>query len=251
SDAAEKDCPLVGPETASTATNYITYVVTVKPTTTGQTAENIPETQNYEVKVPPKHDVNIIEKVVALCSPPPTSDPSRSPPQKVIPAKTQGKGLVDSGVPKVAPNSPESPSHDGEPITTKGHNRQTQEGAELQRDGTKSLDTATSREKLNGARTSEEKESSASTEVAPPTSSEAESKETENSATVKEADHTPPTATPQSETTTEEASNTDAGTPTSAGEGAKLPDRNTDASSSSTAWVRAPLLLLLAGVAVW
>ncbi|KEG05165.1 hypothetical protein DQ04_26421000, partial [Trypanosoma grayi] len=29
SDAAEKDCPLVGPETASTATNYITYVVTV------------------------------------------------------------------------------------------------------------------------------------------------------------------------------------------------------------------------------
>ncbi|KEG05919.1 hypothetical protein DQ04_17321000 [Trypanosoma grayi] len=100
-------------------------------------------------------------------------------------------------------------------------------------------------------------------------SSEAENTETENFLTVNDADHTAPTATPQAGTTAEEAPNTGAGTPNSVGEGVaanalpapngilpsdvKLPDRNTDA-SSSTAWVRAPLLLLLgtlSSVAVW
>ncbi|KEG05920.1 hypothetical protein DQ04_17321010 [Trypanosoma grayi] len=106
----------------------------------------------------------------------------------------------------------------------------------------------------------------ATADLPAPTSSEAESKETENSVTVNDADHTAPTATPQAGTTAEEALNTDAGTPTSAGEDAAAnaspapngippsdvnpPDPSTDA-SSSTAWVRAPLLLLLAGVAVW
>ncbi|KEG06568.1 hypothetical protein DQ04_13311010 [Trypanosoma grayi] len=117
--------------------------------------------------------------------------------------------------------------------------------------------------------TSGDKDSAVDNAATAQTSSEAESTETDNSFTVNDADHTAPTATPQSETTTEEAPKTDAGISTSAGEGAatnaspalnsislsgvNLPDHNTDA-SSRTAWVRAPLLLLLgtlSSVAVW
>ncbi|KEG05280.1 hypothetical protein DQ04_24131000, partial [Trypanosoma grayi] len=243
SDAAEKDCPLVGPETASTATNYITYVVTVTPTTSDKTAVNIPETQNYEVKVPPEHDVKIIEKVVATCSQPATNDPSRSP-LKGTPDIPE-KGMADSKLPKVGPIAPDSHQLASEPITTEIQNGKTQDAVKLQHDGPTSIDTATSRANPNGESTSGKKGSDASNEVLAPISNEAESTETDNSVTVSDADHTASTATPQSGTTTEGAPNAGAGTSTSAGEGVKLPDRNTDASSSSSAWVRAPLLLLL------
>ncbi|KEG07205.1 hypothetical protein DQ04_10571030, partial [Trypanosoma grayi] len=182
SNAAEENCPAA----ETTDTNSITYVVTVMSTSSDQPAVKIPESQKYEVKVPAGHDVKIIENVVATCSPPATSASPPSQQPKVIP-DPQGKRLADSGLPKVGPTSPESPPLDGQPITTEGNNRETQEGAELQRDSTKSLDTATSREKLNGARTGGEKGSDASNKVTPPTSSEAEGTETDNSVTVSDA----------------------------------------------------------------
>ncbi|KEG06826.1 hypothetical protein DQ04_12041020 [Trypanosoma grayi] len=248
SSTAGKSCPVTDTKAADSDT--ITYVVAVKPTTSDQPAVNTPETQNHEVKVPPEHDVNIVAKLVAACVPPPTSEPPLPTIPKANPDPRE-KDTLDSKLPDLGPTSPESPPLDDDSITTERRKGKTQEGAQLPQDGTKSLDTATSREKVNGERTGGEKGSDASNKVTPPTSSEAEGTETDNSVTVSDADHTAPTATPQSGTNTEGAPNADAGTSTSAGEGVNLPDRNTDASSSSsTAWVRAPLLLLLACVAV-
>ncbi|KEG06424.1 hypothetical protein DQ04_13981000 [Trypanosoma grayi] len=246
SESAEKNCL---EDTATTTTNYITYDVSVKSTTTGEATVNILETEKREVKVRAGYDVKIIENVVATCIPPPTSESSLSTTQNVNSDKPQE--VPNGGIlPQLATNSPESPSLDGNSITTEREPQKTQDGVELKGAGPKSLDTTTRSANPNGERMGREQESDVNKDLSTPTSSEAESTATENSITVNGADHTASTATSQSETTTEGAPNTDADAPTSAGESVKPPGGNTDA-SSNTAWVRIPLLLLLACVAVW
>ncbi|KEG07203.1 hypothetical protein DQ04_10571010 [Trypanosoma grayi] len=248
-------------EDSATATGSITYVATAADSTAG----GITTTKEHEVKIPVGSGVSIMENVVVKCIPltvaglTPTSAGAG-------PSGEGNEGKLNGKVPEDISTQGQSSIKDD---TVKGEaDRLASQANDIhQPPGSASHDSIANSGKINGERASEEKDSSVSTEVTPPTSSEAESTETDNSVTVKNADHTAPTATPPAGTTAEGAPKTDAGTPTSAGEGAaanaspalngippsgvKLPDHNTDASSSSTAWVRAPLLLLLVCVAVW
>ncbi|KEG06180.1 hypothetical protein DQ04_15451000 [Trypanosoma grayi] len=246
--ASEITCTV---KTGEEATNSVTYDATVKSTTTGQTAVNNPETANLEVKVPVGHEANIFAKVVATCTPvpeatnSPKSEEAKDLTGEQLDTSSLNTNVGDMSVPlkptSVKENTAQQKSDEQAP------QGRTQSGTPR----TPLKDPTTVSANQNDEVTSGEKGSVVSKDIPTPTSSEAESTETDNSVTVSDADHTASTAAPQSETTTEGAPNADAGTSTTAGEGAKLPDRNTDASSSSTAWVRAPLLSLLACVAVW
>ncbi|KEG06039.1 hypothetical protein DQ04_16351000 [Trypanosoma grayi] len=249
SGTAEKRCPLGETEAADSDT--ITYVVSVKPTTSVQTTVNIPETQNHEVKVRAGYDVKIVENVVATCAPP---TPAEKPPTHSRSVPPGGHQDASSAKTKVG-----DISHTLEHSSVKDQTPKQQSDKLALEEETPSGKSSTPLSKSTTVSANPDdkatdggKGSAASNDAPTPTSSEAESTETDNSVTVNGADHTASTATSQSETTNEGASNTDAGTPTSAGEGVKPPGGNTDASSSSTAWVRVPLILLLfACVAVW
>ncbi|KEG06838.1 hypothetical protein DQ04_11991020 [Trypanosoma grayi] len=218
--ATETSCTFDGSEAD---TDRITYNVSVGTTATDSDKKTNIGKEGI-VTVPDGYSITSFVTVLIKCTPPPAVQPP--PPAAMPPAPGAKKeGLNDTEGSAKASSLGSPPRH---------RNTISEENG---KPSTKAQDL------------SEKPDTTAN--VVASTSSEAESKETDNSFTVNGADHTAPTATPQSETTTEGAPNTDAGMSTSAGEGVKLPDRNTDASSSSSAWARAPILLLLACVAVW
>ncbi|KEG06329.1 hypothetical protein DQ04_14591000, partial [Trypanosoma grayi] len=215
-------------EDSEAATGSITYVATAADSTAG----GITTTNKQEVKVPVGFDVSIIEKVVVKCKPFSAAEPHVLPTTAKIPAEPHGKSHTDQDAEETS-IPPEGPPPEHKPLTTLTDNRETHGRQTRQEVGTTAPDPTTIR-KGSASPAADRKQSSAlNNDVATPSFSEAESTETDNSVTVSDADHTAPTTTPQSETTTEGAPKTDAGMSTSAGEGVKLPDRNTDASSSS------------------
>ncbi|KEG05422.1 hypothetical protein DQ04_22161000, partial [Trypanosoma grayi] len=218
---AETTCTVSEGE-AATSSN--THDVTVKFTPSGQTAVQIPETENLEVKVPVGQEAKIIAKVVATCTPLPKAGKSSPSVQTRDPSGgQQDASSLDANVEDMA--DPLEPSL----VKKNTPNEKQDEQAPQARtppvkSGTPLSNSPTVSANPNDEVTGGEKGSAVSKDLSTPTSSEAESTETDNSATVNGADHTASTATPQSETTTEGATNTDAGTSTSAGEGVKLPD---------------------------
>ncbi|KEG05352.1 hypothetical protein DQ04_23071000, partial [Trypanosoma grayi] len=193
----------------------VTYVVSVTTTTAGYAPTEITTKEDREVSVPVGHDVNIAYELAATCIPTPGTN-LPLPPKK----DKATKQITDIPEDEAKALSEKASNPEPNPTTT----------------------TTTTGGKPNDETNSGESSSAVSKDLPAPSSSAKDGTETDNSVPVSDADHTVSTATPQSGTTTEGAPNADAGTSTSAGEGAKLPDRNTDASSSSTAWVRAPLL---------
>ncbi|KEG05421.1 hypothetical protein DQ04_22171000 [Trypanosoma grayi] len=216
SAATDKTCTF---SESATGADYIKYDVTVETTATADKIKNTIGKEERKVSVPATYNVKAVGTVVVTCIPPTPARPSLSP------AKSP------------------APRGELEVLTTNRDHEKVSSSRGSQLDGNTN-NGANGNTATQGAGSSEKPEATA--DVFAPTSSEKDDKETDNSVTVGDADH----ATPQSETTTEGATNTDAGTSISAEEDMKLPDHNTDA-SSSTAWVRAPLLLLLACVAVW
>ncbi|KEG07204.1 hypothetical protein DQ04_10571020 [Trypanosoma grayi] len=235
---------------ATSDTYTITYEATTKSTASGQTAANIPETENNNVKVQVGRDVKLVAKVVATCAAVSVTQSSTLPTKTITPGRGQGESPDGNGPGNTLTKTNTHLSKQN-PNTAEPDILKTQGGQKPQQPNTPVGDSPTGVPESTGQDDAGEPGRGVSKGVTAPTSSEAESTEADNSVPVNDADHTAPTATPQSGTTTEGAPKTDAGMSTSAGEGVKLPDRNTDASSSSTAWVRAPLLLLLACVAVW
>ncbi|KEG05484.1 hypothetical protein DQ04_21471000 [Trypanosoma grayi] len=227
-----------------TATNSITYDVSVKSTASSQATVNLPEPPSHEVKVPTGYDVKIVENVVATCAPPTTAGPTLPSSRSLSSGGQQGTSSTNTNGKDISQTLQHSPAED---------NTAEQDSDKLAleaktpsgKSDTPLSSTSTDSANPNDEVTDGERSNAARKDLSTPTSSEAESTETDSSVTVNGADHTASTATPQSETTAEGASNTDAGTPTSAGEGVKPPGRNSDASSSSTAWMRVPLILLL------
>ncbi|KEG06220.1 hypothetical protein DQ04_15161000 [Trypanosoma grayi] len=245
------------PETTCTgtvegvATNTITYDATMKPTPTVHSAVNPSLADNREVSVPVGSNVKLIAKVVATCAAVSEAHSSRHSTGTITSSERQEESLDVKGAGRILPPAESHPSKHT-PIKPMTGDQQTQGGKTSQQSNNPVGGSLTGDPKPTGQGDADERSSAITNDDPAPAYSEVGGTETENTVPVKDTDYTASTVTPQSETTAEEAPKTDVGAPTSAGEGVKLPERNTDASSSSsTAWVRAPLLLLLAGVAVW
>ncbi|KEG08704.1 hypothetical protein DQ04_06611030 [Trypanosoma grayi] len=246
---------------------YITYVLSVVTTVTGYSTKSIIKSEQSYGKVPAGYDVKIVGGAVATCIPTPLTKP---PPSKrtALPLKPQNVSPGDKGSKEHA-KLPASHSLESDTITRGTGSREPRAQDSQQQSGTTEHNPATNSATSKDEPSDGGKDSSLINKVSTPPLTEEEAKEAESSVTVNDAAHTASTATPQSETTAEEAPKSDVDIPTPAGEGAadnkpppstsivsngvNLPDRNTDASSSNTAWVRKLLLLLLllACVALW
>ncbi|KEG05369.1 hypothetical protein DQ04_22861000, partial [Trypanosoma grayi] len=165
-------------EDSATASGSITYEATAADSTAGE----ITTTKQHEVKVPVGFDVSIMENVVVKCIPLTVAGLTPTYAGAGTPGGGQ-EGLTKvNGLKDVSTQGQSSIKDD----TVKGEtDRLASQANDLHRPpGSASHDSIANSENINDERASEEKDSSVSTEVTPPTSSEAESTETDNSVTV-------------------------------------------------------------------